>query len=127
VHASGGERTVQITLRDEQDIPQLNARLKAERTRIRVVPVVRGCNDPVHEGSNGKVIPGPAKTLVATAQYLNGKPIHVVSMTIDVNTIAGRTLVIPDSRNGLYSGGTGVIVGPAPACVGIGPRFTIKD
>jgi hypothetical protein len=125
VHVSGGQRTVQITLREEQDIPQLNARLEAEGTRIRVVPVVRGCNAPVHEVSNGKVIPGPAKTLLAGAQYLNGHPIHVVSMTIEVNTIAGRTLVIPDSHNGLYSGGGGVIVGPAPECVGIGPRFTV--
>lgn len=126
VHVSGGQRTVQITLREEQDIPELNARLEAEGTRIRVVPVVRGCNDPVHEVSNGKVIPGPAKTLLASAQYFHGHPVHVVSMTIAVDTIAGRTLVIPDSHDGLYSGGGGVIVGPAPDCVGIGPRFTIK-
>jgi hypothetical protein len=126
VHVSGGQRTVQITLREEQDIPELNARLEAEGTRIRVVPVVRGCNDPVHEVSNGKVIPGPAKTLLASAQYFHGHPVHIVSMTIAVDTIAGRTLVIPDSHDGLYSGGGGVVVGPAPDCVGIGPRFTIK-
>jgi DNA-directed RNA polymerase specialized sigma24 family protein len=28
-------------------------------------------------------------------------------------------------RTGLYSGGGGVIVGPAPSCVGIGPRFNV--
>jgi hypothetical protein len=126
-HNNGAQRTVTITLREEQDIPQLNARLEAQHTRIRVVPVLRGCHDPVHSVSNGQVIPGPAKTLLAGPQYLNGRPIYIESETVDVNTIAGRTLVIPDSRSGLYSGGGGVIVGPAPSCVGIGPRFNVTS
>jgi hypothetical protein len=122
---NGGQRTVTITLREEQDIPQLNARLEAEHTRIRVVPVVRGCQDPVHSVSNGKVVPGPAKTMLATPTYLNGRPSYMTSETIAVDTIPGRTFVIPDSRTGLYSGGDSVIVGPPPSCVGIGPRFNV--
>lgn len=125
VHTTRAQRTVTITLREERDIGRLNARLAAEHTRIRVVPVVRGCHAPVHSVSNGKVVPGTARTMLATSQSLHGQAIYVVSETISVNTIAGRTLVIPDSRNGLYSGGASVVVGPAPSCVGIGRRYRI--
>ncbi len=30
-----------------------------------------------------------------------------------------------DRTNGLYSGGDSVVVGPTPACFGIGPPFNI--
>jgi hypothetical protein len=125
LHTDGGQRTVTITLREEQNIPQLNARLEAEHTRIRVVPVVRGCHDPVNAVGNGEVIPGPARTELAIPQYMNGRPVSVTSETIAVDTIAGRTLVVPDSRTGLLSGGGGVVVGPAPSCVAIGPRVNL--
>jgi hypothetical protein len=125
-HTTGnGQRTVTITLREEQDIPALNARLEAEHTRIRVVPVVKGCNDPVHSVSNGEVVPGPAKTLLSPPTYMNGKLITVTSQTIDVNTIVGRTFVLPASSSGVYSFGGGVVVGSAPRCVGIGSRFNV--
>jgi hypothetical protein len=119
---SGGQRTVTITLREVQDIPQLNARLEAEHTHIRVVPVIRGCHAPVHSVSNGKVIPGPAKTLLATPAYVDGQALHVQTELLVVNTIAGRTLVVPAARDGLYSGGGGVIIGPAPSCAAPGRR-----
>jgi hypothetical protein len=121
-HFSGGQRTVTITLREEQDISKLNARLEAEHTRIRVVPVVRGCDAPVHSVSDGEVVPGPAKTILAEPLDVGGHQGIVVSETIDVNTIAGRTFVVPDSRTGLHSGGDQVVVGPAPSCVGISPQ-----
>lgn len=123
-HTDGEQRTVTITLREEQNLPQLNATLKADHTRIRVVPIVRGCHDPVHAVSNGTVLPGPPKTLLAVNQIINGQPVFVSSETIAVDTIAGRTLVIPDSKSGLFNGGGGVVVGPAPSCVGIGPAIT---
>jgi hypothetical protein len=126
IHSTGQQRTVTITLREEQDITRLNARLAAEHTRIRVVPVVRGCQAPVHAVSNGQVVPGPAKTMLASRLYFNGHPEHIVSETIAVNTIAGRTLVIADSRSGFYSARGGVIVGPAPSCVGIGPPIDVR-
>ena len=125
INTSGGQRTVTITLRQEQNIPRLNAQLETEHTRIRIVPVVRGCDAPVHSVSNGKVIPGPAKTLLAFNQNINDGPVYVSSETIDVDTIAGRTSVIPDSKTGLLNSGGGVVVGPAPSCVGIGPAQTI--
>jgi hypothetical protein len=125
VHTTRGQRTVTITLREEQDIPKLNARLAAERTRIRVVAVVRGCVAPVHSVSNGQVIPGPARTLLSRPTYQDGRLLTVVSQTISVDTIAGRTFVVPASRSGMYSFGGGVVVGAAPRCVGIGPRETI--
>jgi hypothetical protein len=127
LHTNGGQRTVTITLRQERDIPKLNARLQAEHTRIRVVPVVRGCHDPVRRVGRGKVLPGPPKTMLAIPEYLDGKPIYITSLTVEVDTIPGRTFVIPGSRTGLFSGGDGVIVGPAPTCLGIGPRANITS
>jgi hypothetical protein len=123
---SGGQRTITITLREQQAIPALNARLAAENTRIRVAPVLRSCDDPVHSVSNGMVVTGPAKTLLAAPTYLNGHASATVSQTVLVNTIAGRTFVIPASHTGLYSGGS-VVVGPAPRCFGIGPRFNVTS
>ncbi len=105
------DRTVTITLREMADIPKLNAKLTELRTRIRVVPVVRGCVAPVHMVSNGKVVPGPAQTLHAAR--LGGT---LISTTIEVNTLPGRTLVVPDSKSGMYIGGA-VVLGPAPPCV----------
>ncbi len=125
-HTTGGQRTVTITLREEQDIPALNARLEAEHTRIRVVAVVRGCDAPVHSVSNGQVVPGPAKTLLADRLFLNGKPANTESQTIQVNTIAGRTLVVGYSPGG-FDDFVGVVVGPAPSCVGIGPRLNLPS
>lgn len=119
-HMSGAQRTVTITLRDEQDIPKLNTRLAALHTRIRVVPVTVGCDAPVHVVSNGAVIPGPARTLLASP-LMKGDGGRVISMTIAVDTVPGRTFVIPYSRTGLHSGGESVVVGPAPSCVGIAP------
>ena len=40
----------------------------------------------------------------------------IVSVTIEVNTLPGRTFVIADTRTGLYALGV-VVVGPAPRCI----------
>jgi hypothetical protein len=126
-HTSGsGERTVTITLREEHDIPQLNARLEAEHTRIRVVPVVRGCDAPVHSVSDAQVVPGPVKTLLARPLFINGKPAYTKFQTIEVNTIAGRTLVVAYSPGG-FDQFSGVVVDPVPACIGVGHRFNITS
>jgi hypothetical protein len=106
------DRTVTITLREITAAGRLNARLAALGTRIRVVRVVRGCVAPVHTVSNGHVVPGPARTLEASPE--DGA---VVSMTIEVSTIRGRTFVVALTKNGLAGIDT-VVVGPAPRCVG---------
>jgi hypothetical protein len=124
VRTVAGQRTVTLTLREERDIPALNARLKAEHTRIRVVPVVKGCDAPVHSVSNAQVVPGPAKTLLARPFFINGKPAYTKFQTIEVNTIAGRTLVVAYSPGG-FDEFSGVVVDPVPACVGIGHRFNL--
>lgn len=107
------DRTVTITLREVTAVTALNAKLAALQTRIRVVPEERGCVAPVHTVSNGQVIPGPAKTLQASDQGQGA----VVTMTIEVNTIPGRTLVVAVAKSGL-GGIVVVVVGPAPRCVG---------
>jgi hypothetical protein len=124
-HTRGGQRTVTITLREEKDLPKLNARLRAEHTRIRVVPVVRGCDDPVHLTLHGKEAPGPAKTMLAHPQYMDGKQVFISQETIAVDTEPGRTFVVPDSRTGFINGGGGTVIGPAPSCTGIGARVNL--
>jgi hypothetical protein len=118
------DRTVTITLREYQAVGKLNARLVALHTRIRVVPIIPGCVAPVHGVSDAfgpgykNVIPGPAKTL--EVQSFNKD----FSDTISVDTLSGRTLVLAVTRSGMQ--GTfsapvsGVVVGPAPRCVGNG-------
>ncbi len=108
-----GDRSVTVTLREFRSIPQLNARLHRLGTRIRVVPVTRGCVAPVHVTENGHVVPGAARTLRAYRVTLT------YSMTIAVNTLPGRTFVIPAMRSGL-TGDETVVVGPAPRCVATG-------
>jgi len=104
--------TVTITLRELSAIDALNARLAALGTRIRAVRAVHGCDAPVHTVSNGRVVPGPARTLEVVAW-----PGSIVSMTVEVDTIPGRTLVVAETRSGL-AGVVTVVVGPAPRCVG---------
>lgn len=107
--------TVTITLREFGAIGELNRRLAALGTRIRAVPVVTGCVAPVHTVSNGLVVPGPARTLEAHPLGPIGGAL--VSETIAVNTIPGRTLVVAETKSGLDEEGV-VVVGPAPRCVG---------
>jgi len=113
-----GPGEVTITLRQINQVNALNARLASLGTRIRVVPVVHGCVAPVHTVSNGAVVPGPAKTLEAAP--LGGPGSALVSMTISVDTIPGRTLVVAESKSGLRQVSV-VVVDPAPACVGDTP------
>lgn len=105
--------TVTITLRQITRYRELNAKLAALGTRIRAVPVVSGCVAPVHTVSNGLVVPGPARTLEVSSQG----PGALVSMTIAVDTIPGRTFVVAVTKSGL-EGIDGVVVGSAPPCVG---------
>ncbi|MGO9751924.1 MAG: hypothetical protein ACLP8S_17740 [Solirubrobacteraceae bacterium] len=107
------DRTVTITLREMADIPKLNAKLAALGTRIRVVPVLPGCVALVHVVSNGKVVPAPAQTLHASRTTGS-----IVSMTIEVKTLPGRTLVIADTRKGLYALGV-VVVGRSASSIAI--------
>ncbi|MDQ6730496.1 MAG: hypothetical protein M3022_09375 [Actinomycetota bacterium] len=101
-----------ITLRQISALDQLNTRLSSLGTRIRVVPVTKGCAAPVHTVSNGRVLPGPARTVEAISQGGGA----AVSMTIGVNTIPGRTFVIAPTKSGLQ-GIVVVVVGAAPRCV----------
>jgi hypothetical protein len=119
-HNADGGRTVTITLRQEQDIPELNARLEAEHTRIRAVPIIRGCDAPVHQVQNGHVVRGPATTIVAPPEYLDGHEVYISQETISVSTLASRTLVLAVSKSGFLSGYAQTIIGPAPSCAGIG-------
>ena len=119
-HSANGGRTVTITLHQEQDIPQLNARLEAEHTRIRAVPIVHGCDAPVHQVQNGQVVPGPARTILAPPEYLDGHELYISQETISVSTLSGRTLVLAVSKSGFLSGYAQTIAGPAPSCAGIG-------
>jgi hypothetical protein len=122
-HTVAGQRTVTITLREWRDLSKLNELLAADHTRIRVVPVVRGCVAPVrvvigaYRGVSAHVAPGPAHTLKIDAVV---KPFQV---TIAVNTLPGRTLIFPVTRShmlGNLSGpGNGVVIGPPPRCVGV--------
>jgi hypothetical protein len=116
---------VTIYLREFGAIGKLNARLAALDTRIRAVPVVPGCVAPVHavigayRGIPAHLVPGPARTLEA----LPPQPGVVFSETIALDTLPGRTLVIPATRSGLQTGftatgGDGVVIGPAPRCIG---------
>jgi hypothetical protein len=127
-HTVAGQRTVTITLREWRDIPKLNALLAGEHTRIRVVPIVRGCAAPVHvvigayRGVPAHIAPGPAQTLEVDRV---AKP--VVSETIALDTLPGRTDVFPVTRSGMLGDtagpGDGVVIGPAPQCVGISQRL----
>lgn len=115
---------VTIYLREFRDIGKLNARLAALGTRIRAVPVISGCVDPVHtvigayDGVPAHLTPGPAKTLQALPPQSG---ILVFSETIENDTLPGRTFVIPVTRSGRQTGfataGADVVIGPAPLCV----------
>jgi hypothetical protein len=121
------DHSVTIILREFRAIGQLNARLAALRTRIRAVPIVPGCIDRVHSvigayrGIPAHVAPGPAKTL-----EVDGIAKPSVTMTTAVDTLSGRTSVFAVTRSGMLgdiSGpGDGVVIGPAPRCVGDGGR-----
>ena len=105
--------TVTITLRELSGVGKLNARLMAIGTRIRAVPVVRGCRAPVREVVGGRVVPGPPRTLNVSSQ----RPGAVVTLTIRATPLRpGRTFVVAATRSGLQ--GIDVVVqGPAPRCV----------
>lgn len=115
---------VTIYLREFRDIRELNLRLAALPSRIRAVPVIRGCVDPVHyvigayHGVPAHIAPGPARTLVALPPQ---RGIVIISETIENDTLPGRTLIIPITRSGRQAGiaspqGT-VVIGSAPRCV----------
>ncbi len=65
--------------------------------------------------SNGQVVPGPARTLEAAP--LGGPGGAIVSITVNNDTIAGRTFVVAESKSGLETVDS-VVVGAPPACVG---------
>lgn len=118
------DRTVTVHLREFRAIRKLNARLAALHTRIRAVPVVPGCVAPVYSTSDAfgkgykKVLPGPPRTL----QALRPDGLVIGYETISVDTLPGRTFIIPVTRSGLElefaPPQSGVVVGPAPRCVG---------
>jgi hypothetical protein len=119
------DRSVTIYLREFRDIGKLNARLALLRTGIRAVPVVRGCVAPVHSFSGAygkgfkKLLPGPPKTLEALPAT---RGIILSYETLSIDTLRGRTFVIPVTRSGLQTGfrppANNVVLGPAPRCVG---------
>jgi hypothetical protein len=114
--------TVTVTLRELNSIGALNARLAQLGTKIRAVPVLRGCVAPVRVVENGQPVPGPARTLEISPQ----NPGALVSVSFDVgNLLPGRTFVVAASADGLQ-GISGVVEGPAPKCVGYGSSATAK-
>jgi hypothetical protein len=121
-HLWHGQPVVTITLREEQDIPKLNAQLKAAHVRVRVVPIIRGCHDPVHQLAVGsrKVAPGPPKTMLAFAEYYGREQLYVSQETIGTKIRPGLTYIVPDSKTGFLQGGGGFVVGKVPTCAGIG-------
>jgi hypothetical protein len=118
-------QTVTITLQDTQAIGALNAKLSALGVQITVVPAVAGCSAPVQTASNdGQPTPGAPQTLDAAAVGGSAQlPAQVVTMTLATNDIpAGDTEVVAETSNGLDIINA-VVVGQAPACVGITPGY----
>jgi hypothetical protein len=73
---------------------------------------------PVDGGVPAHVDPGPARTLRALAPQ---RGTVIFSETIAVDTLPGRTFVIPVTRSGLQTGyepqGSTAVLGPAPRCL----------
>jgi hypothetical protein len=128
LHAA--QRTVTITLRQLDAIPALNARLEALHAGIRVVPVVRGCADPVRRSDyRGLPLPGPPATLVVSplrsdrqsARRHGGRTVAIDSQTVPVNPIPNQTLIVAGSRSGYEQLPIAIaVLNPAPRCIGVG-------
>lgn len=125
--------TVTIYFGQLRSISKLNTRLAALHTRIRVVPIVRGCVAPVHVeiGSyrastmhrKPGPAPGPARTLeVDGLSSLDASKAGGPVLTIELGTLPGRTFILPITKSGMLGHlagiGDGVVAGPAPRCVG---------